>query len=129
MINTENLKKINISVQSLIDEGVLNINIGLADSPEPIVIEEVSKHAEERMKERGITKAVAQSYIDYAIVMFHQREGARRMYVAKDGNSIVFVEGRMLISAYSSFDFDIGMKRLISEVEKYGKNTGQTTDF
>ena len=120
MINSENLQHINETVQAMIAEGVLNKYIGTPDIPQPVKIEAVDEHAVERMKERGITEADAQSYIDYAMIMFNQREGSKRLYISKDGNSAILVEGNLLITAYSASDFDPGLKRLISEVEKYG---------
>ena len=120
MINSDNLKEINNAVRSLIAEGVLNKNIGIADIPVPVTIGSVDDHAAGRMKERGITEQDAQSFIDNAMIMFNQRGNSRRLYVSHDGNSAVIVEGSVLITAYSADDFDDGMKKVISEVGKYG---------
>ena len=120
MLNGDTLKELNNTVQSLIAEGVLNKNIGTADIPVPVKIGAVDDHAAERMKERGITEQDAQSYIDNAMIMFHQRDDSRRLFVSQDGNSAVLVEGNVLITAYSADDFDDGLKKVISEVEKYG---------
>ena len=120
LINSDDICKINISIQSLIAEGILSSSIGTADIPIPLVIRSIDGHAEERMKERGITKQDAQSYIDNAMIMFNQRGGSRRLYISDGGNSAVIVEGSILITAYSADDFDEGLKRVIGEVVKYG---------
>ena len=120
MISGKALQELNNTVQALIAEGVVNKNIGTVDNPIPVTIESVDDHAVGRMKERGITEADAQSYIDGAMVMFRQSNDAKRLYVSNDGNSAILVEGNRLISAYSSSDFDAGMRRVINEVGKHG---------
>jgi hypothetical protein len=111
--------ELNKIIRTMQKEGIIDEDIGFLSYPIPIKIELISPYAESRLKERGITKEDAQSYIDNAMVMFEQRGNDRRLYVSNDGNAAVLVEGKLLITAYPSKDFDPGMKQIINEVKKY----------
>ena len=76
---------LNKAINALISQGLVVESIGIAQAPVPVRIESVSKHAVMRMAERGMTKRDAQSYIDNAMVMFMQDDGARRLYISGDG--------------------------------------------
>ena len=119
MISRSAIKEIGDFIQDLKEAGVVHERIGTVGLPIPVKIEYIDDHASDRMKERGITREDAQSYIDNAMIMFNQHNETRRLYVSKDGNSAVLVEGNVLISTYSSLDFDDAMKRILSEVLKY----------
>ena len=115
----EELKELNKTVQSFKRQGIISESIGTADFPIRMKIQSINNHAAQRMKERGITKEEAQLYIDNAMIMFKQSDDSKRLYISSDGNSAVLVEGGKLISAYSSKDFDEGIKKIIEEVQKY----------
>lgn len=120
IIKTErNLKAFNQTIEDLKNQGIVDKSIGVADFPTPIKIESINKHAAKKMKERGIAEKEAQTYIDNAMIMFNQNNNSKRLYISNDGNSAVLVEDKRLISAYSSKEFDDGMKKIIEEVKKY----------
>ena len=117
--NEEILKEFNKIIQSLKNQGIVSESIGIADFPIPMKIESINKHAAQRMKVRGISEKEAQSYIDNAMIMFNQGNNTKRLYISNDGNSAILIEDGRLISAYSSQDFDDGIKQIIKEVKKY----------
>ena len=115
----EQKRELNEKVKSLQAQGFVE-DIGQVASPVPIEIKSISQHAAERLRKHGITKEDAQAYIDNAMVMFKQtQKDERHLYVSKDGNAIVLVDGDKLITAYPSESFDEGMKKLINEVKAY----------
>jgi len=119
MINNESLIKLNNVVENLQREGLLNPSIGILRTSEPITIMSISSHAKQQLEERNITIQQAQSYIDNSSVMFEQGGGDKRLYISKEGNAAVLVEGEKLLTAYPASYFDKGMVKFVKEVKKY----------
>lgn len=94
-------------------------NIGTAIKPNnQSIIGSINSHAEKRMNERGITKQMAQSYIENAVVEFSQN--TKSLYLSNDGATVLLKEDKRLISTYSKKDFDDGIKKIL-EVINDGK--------
>ena len=119
MISKDAIDNLNRTADNLKKQGLLARSIGILKASVPIKIESVNHHAVSQMISRGITEEQAQSYIDDSLVMFEQNSGEKRLYISKDGNSLILVDGKRLLTAYSSDSFDEGMKRIAQEVKAY----------
>jgi len=117
-MNEIKLDKLRKRIEELQNGRIINSNIGIAAFPVSVEIQSINSHAEKRLKERGITKEDAQSYINNAMIMFEQKEKIR-LYISNDGNSAVLIRGTELITAYPAKDFDNTIKIIIEEVKKY----------
>ena len=98
--------------------GVVNPKIGQAELPTPAHIESYNKHALERMIERGITEANAQSYIDNARIAFNQ--GNVTAYYSSAGYAVLRKLDSELITAISRAYYDDGAKKILEVIAKYG---------
>jgi len=87
--------------------------------PKPVKIKAASRHAEERLKQRGITLADAQHYVDTAMVMIQQSPD-KFNYVAKDGCSYVLESGR-LVSVIPKANYDPEMRQKVEVIESWLK--------
>ena len=99
--------KINERVYKLIEQGVVNPNIGMAKKPVPAIIRDVNKHA----LSHGVTRTEAQGFIDDALVMFDQ--GGRSLYISSGGNAVLLDASNRLISAYKAEDFDFAILAIL----------------
>lgn len=87
--------------------------------PKYIKVEAISIHAEQRLKSRGISREIAQKYIDESMAMIQQSKD-KYNFIAKDGSSIVLESGR-LISVIPKEYFDPEMARKVEVIEKWIK--------
>lgn len=120
-----NYVRMNRKIRELIDSKVVNADIGIAVKSEPIQLKGISPHAEKRLKLRGITKEVAQSYIDNSEVMLKQigNKGAlTHTFLSNDGVSAVVVENGMLKTAYSREFFDPAINKIFEVIENERKS-------
>ena len=104
---------VNQQIKRLINQGIVNPNIGEAKEPTPVKIESVNRHA----LKHGVSLEEAQGYIDNAVVMFDQ--GNRSLYVSGDGSSVILDVEKRLISAYRKEEFNPGITAIL-EVMKDG---------
>lgn len=112
--------EINNNIKDLITEGKVKSSIGTAISPsnEKIEIGSINTHALNRMTERGITKEMAQTYIDNAVVEFSQNN--KMLYLSEEGATVLLKEDKRFITTYSKNDFEDSIKNIL-EVIKNGK--------
>lgn len=112
--------EVNNKVKQLVNMEQVKGSIGTAVKPNitDIKISSINTHAEKRMQQREITKDIAQSYIDNAVVEFAQN--TKRLYISNKGATVLLKEDNRLISTYSEKDFDEGILKIL-EVIKNGK--------
>ena len=112
--------EINNKVKQLVNIEQLKEGIGTAIKPDikNIKISSINTHAEKRMQERSITKSMAQSYIDNAVIEFAQN--TKRLYISNKGATIILKEDNRLISTYSEKYFNEGILKIL-EVLSNGK--------
>lgn len=82
--------------------------------PVPIKIIDPGKHGRKKMKERGVSLAEAQSYVDNALVMIQQTRD-KFCFIAEDGTSVVLEEGR-LVTVIKKADYDSEMRQKVSVI-------------
>jgi hypothetical protein len=111
--------KINEDILVLIQKGMVKPSIGIAKKSVPMQIKEVSKHAENAMKDRKLTLLQAQSFIDTAEVMFDQ--GNRYMYLSRDGSSTLLVSKGKLLTVYGKEQFDPSIKSVLGVIDNANK--------
>jgi hypothetical protein len=112
--------RINDGISRLIADGRVNGDIGIAVKSIPMQITSISPHAETRLAKRGITKKIAQGYIDYSEVMLKQTDNkgnVTQTYLSNDGVSAVVVENGVLKTAYSKEYFDPAIKSVFEVIE------------
>lgn len=99
--------EVNNKVKQLINIEQVKAGIGTAVKPnvKDIKISSINTHAEKRMQQRKITKDMAQSYIDNAIIEFAQN--TKRLYISDKGATVLLKEDNRLITTYNTFDEDI----------------------
>ena len=100
---SKDFQEINLSIKKLIEQGIVNPNIGEVSVSVPIIIESINKHA----RTHGITLEQAQKFVDTSEIMFIQ--GNRNMYLSKDGSATILIENNRLISAYGREHFHRGI--------------------
>ena len=122
MISDIALKELRDTADRLKNLGMLESSIGELKASEPIKIESINRHAAKQMADRGITEEQAQTYIDDSTVMFEQAGGSKRLYLSKDGNTAILVDGKRLLTAYPAEQFSNGMKTMVEAVLKFGKD-------
>ena len=109
------LQQINDSIGTLITNGDIPQDIGIARNPVPCEIDDYDSHAIERLKMRGITLEDAQGYIDNAVIMFEQ-DGNRNLYLSGDGGSVLVSNSGKLITAYSKNEFKKHTRKILEVV-------------
>lgn len=112
--------EVNNKVKQLINIEQVKEGIGTAVKPniKDVKISSINTHAETRMQQRNITKQMAQSYINNAIVEFSQN--TKSLYLSNEGATVLLKEDKRLISTYSNKDFNDGILKIL-EVINNGK--------
>lgn len=112
--------EVNNKIKQLVNIEEVKEGIGTAIKPniKNIKISSINTHAEKRMQQREITKDMAQSYIDNAVVEFSQN--TKSLYLSNKGATVLLKEDKRLISTYSNKDFNDGILKIL-EVINNGK--------
>lgn len=99
--------EVNNKIKQLVNIEQVKEGIGTAVKPsvKDIKISSINTHAEKRMQQREITKDMAQSYIDNAVIEFVQN--TKRLYISDKGATVLLQEDKRLITTYNTFDDDI----------------------
>ncbi len=108
--------EVNNKVKQLVNIKQVKEGIGTAVKPNitDIKISSINTHAEKRMQQREITKDMAQSYIDNAVIEFAQNN--KRLYISNKGATVLLKEDKRLISTYSSKDFNEGILKILEVI-------------
>ncbi|MED4377974.1 minor capsid protein [Schinkia azotoformans] len=113
--------EINKDIKKAIADGKISKMIGTAVKPIPVEFDNVNKHALKRMKQRNITETDAKEFISKAKVMFKQQNGAKNMYYSEKGAACVVVEEKVLVTVFSSNDYDEAALKIMEVLKKHGK--------
>jgi hypothetical protein len=100
----KHIKDINIHVEQLIKDKKVPEAYGKAKSPKLMIIQDLSDHARDMLKEGELDIDEAQGYIDNAVIMFEQYDIIRKevvnLYLSKDGASVLADKSGNLITVY-----------------------------
>ena len=91
----EHMDKDYSNVNKILKERGLIHSPSEALRPARVEVKGFSKHAEQRLLERGITKEEAQRYIDTALLMIKESRD-KFEYIAEDGSSVVLEYGKLI---------------------------------
>lgn len=86
----------------------------IVEGPKPIIVTSLTEHA----KRHGVTKKMAQHYIDHAFVRIKQTPD-KYEYIADDGTVIAITPAGRVVSAWSKKDYDERHAALVREVRKW----------
>jgi len=116
------INKLNEILEQLKNQGTIDESIGKAKAPERLKILSYSTHAAKMAHIRGIEEgqliALAQQYVDEAIIMMVQGDGRRSLYISLEGNVAVLVEKARVLTIYTSANFDAAIRRIIEEAHR-----------
>lgn len=86
----------------------------IVEAPKPIIVTSLTEHA----KRHGVTKKMAQHYVDHAFVRIKQTPD-KYEYLADDGTVIAITPAGRVVSAWSKKDYDERHAALVREVRKW----------
>lgn len=108
--------EVNNNIKRFINIEEVKEGIGTAIKPsvKDMKISSINAHAESRMQQRKITKQMAQSYIDNALVEFSQN--TKSLFLSNKGATVLLKEDKRLISTYSDKDFNDGILKILEVI-------------
>ncbi|MCL2628241.1 MAG: hypothetical protein FWD44_06065 [Oscillospiraceae bacterium] len=122
--NQKFLDAINREIRTLIEDGYVPEDIGIAMNPIECKIVKPTLHGFQMLKERGINFIDVQHYVDNAVIMFEQegdQDDILHLYLSFDGGCVLINASGKLITAYSKDNFKPHVIEILKVVKRYEK--------